>query len=293
MNFDIPNPTSEKKPITNPDQDLENNPEEARELRVLKAKMAHARKTLRGERIFGDTVWEDLQNSLLAIEEGGVDASTLKAEASEMVAQLPGAEISNVLGQAEDYFQTGDIAGAKSWHADAQIRLQGWEQKKAIQADTLVEFKTRLKRLETALYNNTDSQETDHSARNDDNVIDFVAAQANQSRFLSREEFETLESEKDKLSENIKDTFHKLEVLRLQKKSDSILGTKKVKQMEGRANELPWTPYESHMLDMIKRASSTQDLNLIRMNFSESVANITEDMEVQDKALASLKKKLD
>ncbi len=298
------NSPPKKKPEVAPDQDLESSPEDSREIQVLKSRMAHARKTLRGERMFGDTVWEDLQKNLTSAEEAGVDVSAFNDEAREMIAQLPSAEISNVLARADGFFATQDIASAKSWHADAQTRLRDWKKKGGIPPDKFLEFQNRMNLLGSSLYGEVHPAETgqeEGGVSRENNVVDFLAVRANQPRSFSQEELDSLEEGKEKLSTDIKRIFGELkeryetqttEAIQLQEKVDSLLGTKKAEKMRQGSKELPWAPYEAHMLNMVESASSEQDLRLIEMAFAESSGNINEDMDAQEKALASLRRTL-
>jgi hypothetical protein len=230
MSIEKPFSNSSKKEVlpktpVNADLDLESGPDEPREIRVLKSNMFHARRTIRGEYVFEHSI-EDLKKSLAAAEESGQDISALKAEAEELITQLPIAELNNILGRSEQFLNQQDIGMAMLWHGDAERRIDEWEQKGAIAGDKLEELKERDRRLYAALYKPHESGK----------VIDFLSIRQGRTEPLSDQERSALEREKKDLAADVKRTFSELkeryteqaaEVLELQKKADSVLGTNK------------------------------------------------------------------
>jgi|GEM_PF-6047568 ribosomal protein S20 len=129
-----------------------NSAEEPREIKKLNFYKNTARKTLCGELTYGDTVYEDLKKSLEEAEEAGVDVSALKVETEEIIDQIPRAEINNVLKKTEEFIEGGDIASAKSWHADLEKRIGYWESKGIFENEEMLAFQKRCNEIGSKLY---------------------------------------------------------------------------------------------------------------------------------------------
>ena len=126
--------------------------EEPREIKKLNFYKDTARKTLSGELTYGDTVYEDLRKSLTEAEEAGIDVSALKVETEEIIAQIPKAEINNVLKKTEEFVESEDVASAKSWHADLEKRISYWESKEVFENEEILAFQKRCNEIGSKLY---------------------------------------------------------------------------------------------------------------------------------------------
>ncbi|OGY79689.1 MAG: hypothetical protein A3B74_02880 [Candidatus Kerfeldbacteria bacterium RIFCSPHIGHO2_02_FULL_42_14] len=130
----------------------QNSAEEPREIQKLNFYKDTARKTLSGELTYGDTVYEDLKKSLTEAEEAGLDISSSKAEIEEIIGKIPRAEISNVLKKTEEFVESGDVASAKSWHADLEKRIGYWESKEVFENEEILAFQKRCNEIGSKLY---------------------------------------------------------------------------------------------------------------------------------------------
>lgn len=89
--------------------------DKAAELRKLEFHIDTAGKSISGEHIFGDVVYEDLSKSIKRVEVAGLETPLL-AKGRELLQKIPESEISNIHNKTEQFLSAGDIASAKQWH---------------------------------------------------------------------------------------------------------------------------------------------------------------------------------
>lgn len=287
------------------DEDLESSPEEPRTTRVLKARMAHARKVLRGECMFGDTIREDLEQSIAASEEGEVSAEPLLSDAKELLVKLPYAEISNVLSRADNLLASGESGSAKSWHADAITRLRHWESAGVLTSVEMEYFRSRIYALMPKLYGEEEamSENSDYSSPDteppDDVVRDFEEFRMWRESFpKTPEEVVALERVKETLILETRTIFTELkerslsqweEIVLHRKRMDQRLGVQTIHSPARYLENLPWDSLEDRALAMIRSAVSISDVELSRIYLTDLTTRIRDSQRTLEKTLIQVR----
>lgn len=127
-------------------------PDRAEELRRLEFQIDTAEKSISGEHIFGDVVYEDLSKSIKRVEIAGLE-SPLLAKGREILSKIPESEISNIHKKTEEFLSAGDIASAKQWHGALNRSIGHYAQiDGALSSEQIAAYQKQANELYTKVY---------------------------------------------------------------------------------------------------------------------------------------------